>query len=267
MQGHRAFRKFAAGACACLLLALGLGAAARGEQPAAAPKTGDEPRAAVRAEQPKVKHPNLLLNGEEIEQIKRKIRTQDWAAKLFDRVQGLAEAHVTKGARHPRETALSYALTGEKRYADAVRRLLLDQARAAQQEVRKLDLKLQPERGAWDTWGVYAWAYDLTYDTFSDEERGLVESWLREGCRIVIQGEKLWTTTPNLVFGKHFNVGLVGYCLGDKELIDWGLNDPGAHGPSKGGFYQVMDAMIRDGHFWAEAPIYALHTDVTILPN
>jgi hypothetical protein len=262
MQGHRVFRKFAAGACAGLLLALGLGAAARGEQPAAAPKTGDDPRAAVRAEPPKVKHPNLLLNGEEIEQIKRKIRTQDWAAKLFDQVKGLAEASVTKGARNPRETALSYALTGEKRYADAVRRLLLDQARGAQQEVKKLDLKLQPERGAWDTWGVYAWAYDLTYDTFSDEERGLVESWLREGCRIVIQGEKLWTTTPNLVFGKHFNVGLVGYCLGDKELIDWGLNDPGAHGPGKGGFYQVMDAMIQDGHFWAEAPIYALHYDV-----
>ena len=78
----------------------------------------------------------------------------------------------------------------------------------------------------------------------------------------MIQGEKLWTTTPNLVFGKHYNVGLAGYCLGDKELIDWGLNDAGAHGPRKGGFYQVMDAMIEDKHFWAEAPIYALHYDV-----
>ncbi len=78
----------------------------------------------------------------------------------------------------------------------------------------------------------------------------------------MIQGEKLWTTTPNLVFGKHYNVGLTGFCLGDKELIDWGLNDPGAHGPRKGGFYQVLEAMIEDRHFWAEAPIYALHYDV-----
>src|SRR4029434_6439951 len=60
----------------------------------------------------------------------------------------------------------------------------------------------------------------------------------------------------------HWRVGMVGYCLGDQELIDWALRDPGTHGPSRGGFYPVMDTMIRDEHFWAEAPIYALHYDV-----
>ncbi len=181
---------------------------------------------------------------------------------MFARVKAMADEMITKGARNQREAALCYALTGEKRYADSVRRLLLDYARDFQTQRPKLDLKLQPEWGAWESWGVHAWAYDLTYDTFSAEERQRVEDWLREACRMVIQGEKLWTTTPNLVFGKHYNVGLAGFCLGDKELIDWGLNDPGAHGPRKGGFYQVMDAMIEDRHFWAEAPIYALHYDV-----
>jgi len=211
---------------------------------------------------PRVRHPNLLLNRDEIEQLKGKIRAQPWAADLFERVKAMAEEMVTKGARNEREVALCYALTGEKRYADAVRRLLLQHAREFETQRPKVDLKLQPEWGAWEPWGVRAWAYDLTYDTFSPEERNRVEQWLRESCRIVIQGEKLWTTTPNLVFGKHYNVGLAGFCLGDKELIDWGLNDPGVHGPRKGGFYQVMDAMIQDGHFWAEAPIYALHYDV-----
>src|SRR6185369_5429639 len=46
------------------------------------------------------------------------------------------------------------------------------------------------------------------------------------------------------------------------ELIEWGLRDPGKHGASRGGFYPVMDTMIRDEQFWAEAPIYALHYDV-----
>jgi hypothetical protein len=211
---------------------------------------------------PKVRHPNLLLNRDEIEAIKGKIRAQRWAADLFERVKAMADEMVAKGTRNEREAALCYALTGEKRYADSVRRLLLDYARDFQTQRPKSDLKLQPEWGAWEPWGVHAWAYDLTYDTFSPEERRRVEGWLREGCRMVIQGEKLWTTTPNLVFGKHHNVGLAGFCLGDKELIDWGLNDPGAHGPRKGGFYQVMGAMIEDGHFWAEAPIYALHYDV-----
>jgi hypothetical protein len=228
MRGHRILFGLAAGTWACVVLGGVLGAA---------------------AQTPAVKHPNLLLNREEIEQIKEKIRTQDWAAKLFDRVKAMAEEAITEGARHPRETALCYALTDETRYSDAVRRFLLDQARYGRANLEKLNLKLQPEWGAWEAWGEYAWAYDLTYDTFSEEERGLVESWLREGCRAVIRGEKLWTTTPNLVFGKHFNVGLVGFCLGDRELIEWGLNDPGAHGPHKGGFYQVMDSMIQDGHF------------------
>ena len=218
-------------------------------------------RTSVAADTP-VRHPNLLLNRDEIDQIKNKIRVQPWAADLFQRVKAMADEMLTKGARNQREAALCYALTGEKRYADSVRQLLLQYAREFAGQQPKLDLKLQPEWGAWEVWGMHAWAYDLTYDTFSPSERQQVENWLRESCRLVIQGEKLWTTTPNLVFGKHFNVGLVGYCLGDRQLIDWGLSDPGAHGPRKGGFYQVMDAMIEDNHFWAEAPIYALHYDV-----
>ncbi len=211
---------------------------------------------------PQVRHPNLLLNRDEINQIKGKIRAQQWAADLFQQVKAMADEMITKGTRNEREAALCYALTGEQRYADSARRLLLDYAREFETQRPKLDVRLQPEWGAWEAWGVHAWAYDLTYDTFSPQERQRVEDWLRAACRLVIQGEKLWTTTPNLVFGKHFNVGLVGYCVGDKDLIEWGLNDPGTHGLRKGGFYEVMDAMITDGHFWAEAPIYALHYDV-----
>ena len=206
---------------------------------------------------PPVRHPNLLLNREEIEEVKAKIRQHPWAARLLERVKEMA-----KDGRNVREGALAYVLTGERPYADRARRGLLGTARSMMSTYEKLDLKLQPEFGAWTSWSTYAWAYDLTYDTFSGEERQQVERWLRTACKVVIEGDKLWTTTPNLVFGKHFNVGLVGYCLGDKELIDWGLNDPGAHGPRKGGFYQVLDAMINDGRFWGETPIYALHYDV-----
>jgi hypothetical protein len=52
---------------------------------------------------------------------------------------------------------------------------------------------------------------------------------------------------------------MIGYNLGDPDLIEWALHDPGRHGPSHGGFYPVMDTMIRNEIFWAEAPIYALH--------
>jgi hypothetical protein len=110
--------------------------------------------------------------------------------------------------------------------------------------------------------GRHRWAYDLAYDAFSAEECTEIERRLRTAARTIIAQEKVLTTTPNLVFDEHWRVGIIGYCLGDKELIEWALRDPGRHGPSRGGFYPVLDTMIRDEHFWAEAPIYALHYDV-----
>src|SRR5262249_32550660 len=74
----------------------------------------------------------------------------------------------------------------------------------------------------------------------------------------IIGALKVRSTTPNLVFEMHWKVGLIGYALGDKELIEWGLNDPGVHGPASGGFYQVLDTNVKDKYFWGEAPIYAL---------
>ena len=126
-----------------------------------------------------VRHPNLLLNRNEIDEIKNKIRVQPWAAGLFQRVKTMADDMVTKGARNQREAALCYVLTGGKRYADSVRNLLLQYAREFESQRPKLDLKLQPEWGAWEAWGVHAWTYDLTWDTFSPEEHRRVEDWLR----------------------------------------------------------------------------------------
>ena len=53
-----------------------------------------------------VRHPNLLLNKEEIEQVQLKVRDNAWAARLLDRVKAKAEKDdaVT-------EKALAYALT------------------------------------------------------------------------------------------------------------------------------------------------------------
>jgi hypothetical protein len=204
-----------------------------------------------------VQHPNLLLNQKEIDDIKLKVRDHPWAARLLDRVKAKAEKD---GAAL--EAALAYKLTGDEKYARKVRSRLTGEAREEMRVYEKLDIKAEPERGRWSHWGATAWAYDLAYDVFTAEERAEVERWLRTAARTIIEQEKVLTTTPNLVFCEHWRVGMIGYCLGDAELIAWALRDPGHHGPSRGGFYPVMDTMIRDEHFWAEAPIYALHYDV-----
>ena len=198
---------------------------------------------AAKAEQKSVavQHPKLLLNQAEIDGIKIKVRDHPWAARLLDLVKAKAEKD---GA--VTENALAYALTGEARYAANVRNRLLGEARDQMPHYEKIDVKAEPEWGRWSWWGATAWAYDLVYGTFTAEERVEVERWLRMAGRTIIAQEKIHTTTPNLVFCEHWRVGMIGYCLGDQELIEWALSDPGRHGPSRGGFYPVMDMMTRD---------------------
>ena len=108
MRSHDRFWTALAIVSALLLLSVPVGAAA--EAPSTTPSS-------------QIRHPNLLLNREEIEQIKGKIRAQPWAANLFRQVKGMADEMLTKGTRNEREAALCYVLPGDRRYADTVRHL------------------------------------------------------------------------------------------------------------------------------------------------
>ena len=191
-----------------------------------------------------VSHPNLLLNQDEIAQIKLKVREYPWAARLLELVKAKAQKDNSLI-----ENALAYSLTGEATYATNVRDQLVREAREQMPHYDKLDVKAEPEWARWNWWGATAWGYDLAYDVLSSDERVEIERWLRTAGHTIIAQENVLTTTPNLAFDEHWRVGLIGYCLGDHELIDWAVNDPGRHGPSRGGFYSVMDTMIRDEQF------------------
>ena len=123
------------------------------------------------------RHPKLLLNPEEIEQVRAKIRKEEWAARLFDRVRQLAD-QPGRTERIPREAALVYVLTGEARYGQAVRKALVGQARYFAPRYESLDLGRDPDFGAWGPWATWAWAYDLTYDMTAAEE-----TWRPAGVR------------------------------------------------------------------------------------
>src|SRR5687767_6911761 len=89
---------------------LGLLLCAGGAARAAAAATGGPGR-----EGAAVRHPNLLLNKEEIEQVKAKVREHAWAARLLDRVKEKVEK---EGSGAYLESAIAYVLTGDKKYAD-----------------------------------------------------------------------------------------------------------------------------------------------------
>src|SRR5947209_8548735 len=113
---------------------------------------------ALAAAEPPVRHPNLLLSRDEIEQVKKKIRDHEWAARLFERVKTLADDQGRTG-RMPREAALAYVLTGEARYARAVRQALVSHARGQLPKYDKLDVQADPDFGAWGPLQTLAWAY------------------------------------------------------------------------------------------------------------
>jgi hypothetical protein len=204
-----------------------------------------------------VKHPNLLLNAEEIEHVKLKVREHPWAAELLGRLRALADDD-NHTSREPRDAAVAYALTGERKYADAVRRALIGSVHGEKKRYENYDARLDPDAGSFGPWAQWTWAYDLTYDTFSDAERQELETFLRKVGHAIIDGNKIQPTTQGLVFEKHWKVALIGYVLGDEDLIDWGLHDPGVFGSYLGGVYTLFDANFRDEMFWSEVPHYGM---------
>ena len=72
---------------------------------------------------PPVKHPNLLLSRDEIEQVKAKIDKHPWAAQLFERVKKLSATSdawpaTPFGGTRVRSQAVCYVITGDRAYAD-----------------------------------------------------------------------------------------------------------------------------------------------------
>ena len=116
-----------------------------------------------------VSHPNLLLNRDEIEQVKAKIAKYPWAAAGLEktREQALKESGYLNAA-------LYYVFTSDKTFADRARGYLLGHVN-------------DQTFGAWGiSWGAVAWTYDLVYDTCSEAERVKIERWLKAACTAMI---------------------------------------------------------------------------------
>ena len=103
----------------------------------------------IAASTQEVQHPNLLLNREEIEQTKVKVREHPWAAQLLERVKSKAEKD-----GEPLEAAIAYVLTGDAKYSRVAREHLLSDARSQMPYYEKIDVKAEPEWGRWTWWGL-----------------------------------------------------------------------------------------------------------------
>ncbi|MCJ8330043.1 MAG: alginate lyase family protein, partial [Lentisphaeria bacterium] len=212
------------------------------------------------------KHPNLLLNEKEIEDIRQNIKKHKWSRDLFTRLktevdkkspgeksgQGLSVA--------VRGTALMYAITKDKAYAEMAWKHLQGIIPS---------WTTGSNTGPYATGAEHAIMYDLIYTALTDEQRTSFEVAVKARGRHLINYANKGRQTWSMFFRFHSEVGVLGYLIGDKELIEWGLNDPGGGVFEKygkkhyGGYYQMMEAIFRDGLFQS-ATTYGL---VDVVPH
>ena len=166
---------------------------------------------------------------------------------------------VAIGAMHDRfarllaDAGVVYQVTGERRYADKAREILLAYAdrylgyavhdnagrprvggRVASQPLSESMWLIDMAQGA-----------DLVWDTLSDEQRRAVETKLfRPALDQVILPNKLGI--HNIQCWNNSAIGLVGYLLGDAALIHAAVDDPGR------GFRSQIRRGVRDDGMWCE---------------
>jgi hypothetical protein len=198
-------------------------------------------------------HPYLMPPAEK-QRLLERLRSNESARKQFEAMK--AKASQEKFA----DAAVVFALEGDPKFSEMVRRHLL-------QVLRERSARLDEDIAAgghregnmefyWDTAEIRA--FDLVYSALEPEEREKIETFYRKLGKYWKDSLSRWTTTPNLVFPIHYHASVIGFCLDDAELIEWGLRDSGGKfGPGRGGLFPVLDAMLRDGAIWDEATIYA----------
>ncbi|HEV8676147.1 MAG TPA: heparinase II/III family protein, partial [Methylomirabilota bacterium] len=106
-------------------------------------------------------------------------------------------------------------------------------------------------------------AYDWVYTGLSSGDRQIIEGGILASARFRMRAMDRWSQTANLVFTPTYMVATAGLVTGQKELVDWGFyRKPGS---SRGGYFSVLDVMLRDGGPWGEAPIYPTISSLVLM--
>ena len=213
-------------------------------------------------------HP-FFMPAAERARITRLVRTEAWAADDYARWKAAAE----KGDGY--SAAFLYAIEGDPAYLPAARQKLLAQYGAKTWAVATARARLADpafftagQPGIPDVYydldisGLVA--YDWAWNGLNADDRRTIEDGMLAVARYRMRCMDRWTQTPNLVLKPTFMVAMTGLVTQDKECLEWGFHrKPGS---SVGGYFEVLDAMLRDGGPWHEAPIYpGAHTGLLVM--
>jgi len=194
------------------------------------------------------------------------IATQEWAKADYARIQEAAR----KGDGF--QAAFLYALDGDPVYVPIAQKWLLGRFGANAGTTRRA-------RGALDNPGFFKAGvphlsdvfydtdfrpyvgFDWVYEALEPAARREIQEGISAFMHFKMRCMDRWKQTPNLVFKPTAIVAFAGLALQDREMIEWGFyRKPKSR---IGGYFPVLNRMLKDGGPWHEAPIYPIaHTDL-----
>ncbi len=210
----------------------------------------------------------FFLPAAERESIKRLVRTQAWARDEY----ALVQKRATEGDGF--WAAFLVALDDDAAQLPAAREYLLKQLGPESYWTPRYRERLNdPEffkTGTPHLADVYYGleyqpliAFDWAFKGLSSEDRKACEAGIRTLAHYRMRTMDRWYQTPNLVFKPTFMVAMAGLTLQDEEMLRWGFFRTEPHGARLGGYFRVLDVMLRDGGPWHEATIYPIaHEDL-----
>ena len=210
--------------------------------------------------EPKHGRPYLMPEAER-QRLRGLIAREGWAKQDYEQLKKKADGGDGYAA------AFLFALERDAKYVPAATKWLL--GKLAPHKVKRFKDRLDDPKffaGGRPWMGIIFYrieaeqiiAFDWVHDGLSAENRRIIRDGLLVNARYRMKAMDRWWHTPNLVFKPTFAVALTGLVTRDQECLEWGFRRTKPHGPHIGGYFTVLNHMLRDGGPWHEAPIYAI---------
>lgn len=239
-------------------------------------------------------HPCLIATPAGVELARRRVRENEWAKNVLERLRRQAEQLASEplpafekdwwdeaSKKHWSQTypevnhhtnfavsgpvsaalgaAIAYAAAGDPRHASLVKKVLLHYA--------DYDFFAEhPDVGLnWSIWVSKAlMAYDLVYDTIEASDRTKIDGFFERAVDAVMKNDMWWLRhNPGGLFNNHFAwhkflIGSYGLFYDREDLVDYALN-------SDQGIRMLIEYGSRDDGLWLESSLNYHFTAVQAL--
>ncbi|REJ68735.1 MAG: hypothetical protein DWQ31_07125 [Planctomycetota bacterium] len=234
------------------------------------------PRVAIPAELPD--HPRLFWNNEEIAAFKAWVARTPWLSEYLDKLAAEMEPAIADPvlpradkrdnveiAQTAHKLAILYVLRDEDRFAEPVAQILQRYVEVfPQYEMAHLKGKATGSTLGECDWAInIASAYDLIYHAgvLSDEDKEAIEQQVFQPSAEVMRicNHKFRSNWRGRAIA---GVAVLGFCIGDRELIDEAINGYYEDGRlARDGFVQhVAWSILADGVFYERSMHYHMYT-------